>query len=284
MDALRRLKEQLAAHGLSHLSIALLDLAEPAIRMNARWLGVTELPVGASKFGGLPDFHPDVTWPLYKDRPLALMAQLSMPDLAAMHIESDLPATGMLYFFYDMVDQPWGYNPANRNAWKVIYCDVERASLRRRGLPLPAPEEYPLPVCELEFHAEFTLPPYNSDQVGELRLGEEDEEKYWNVVNEGTIHRLLGYPALEQNDIRWEAQFASNGYFTGDGPIDTADPAARALLPGVSDWRLLFQMEDDNDSGAAWFGGAGGRLFFSIRKQDLAHDNFENIWVSFQWQ
>jgi uncharacterized protein YwqG len=93
----------------------------------------------------------------------------------------------------------------------------------------------------------------------------------------------LGYAAEEQGDTRWSAQLVSNGVYTGE-PVDQDDPTIRVLLPGVADWRLLFQMEDDNDSGAGWFGGAGGRLFFSIRKQDLAQRNFDDVWVSFHWQ
>jgi uncharacterized protein YwqG len=264
--------------------MALLELAQPAIRIDILGLGATDLSVGASKLGGSPDFPSGATWPLYKGRPLALMAQFWMPDVTSRHIDGVLPATGMLYFFYDMTDQPWGYDPANRNAWKVIYYDVERAYLRRADLPQAALEEYPLPARELEFYPEFTLPPYNSDEVDELGLSDEDASNYWDVVNGETTHRLLGYPAVEQNDIRWEAQFASNGFNLGGGPIDMDDPGVRSLLPGVSDWRLLFQMGDDSDSEAPWFGGAGGRLFFSIRKQDLAQRNFGNVWVSFQWQ
>ena len=120
--------------------------------------------------------------------------------------------------------------------------------------------------------------------MDELNLSEEDEDNYWDIVNEGIIHRLLGYPAVEQNDIRGYAQLASNGIYLGDGPLDMNDPKVQALLPGITEWRLLFQMEDDYDSGAAWFGGAGGRLFFSIRNQDLEQCNFDNVWVSFQWQ
>jgi uncharacterized protein YwqG len=277
-------EELLAEYGLSHRSTELWKLARPAVRITSRLIDELDLPIGASKLGGTPDFPPGVEWPDRKGYPLALMAQFCLPDVAAYDSEGALPKTGMLYFFYDMIDEPWGYDPANGDAWRVIYQDVE-CHLLRRALPhSPIPDEYKLPVCDVRFHREITLPPYSADAIHALGLTDDEEHQYWQLVNSGPIHRLLGYPAEEQGDIRWEAQLASNGVFLGHGPIDLDDPMVRSLLPGISDWRLLFQMEDDNDNGAAWFGGAGGRLFYSIRKQDLADRNFDHIWVSFHWQ
>jgi hypothetical protein len=212
------------------------------------------------------------------------MAQFYLPDVAPYDIEGALPHGGMLYFFYDMVDEPWGYDPADYDAWKVIHRDVPKSTLRRTSPPSPVPDGQMPFVCSVAFHTEFSFPPYGADELEELELTDEEEHQYWDLVNSSPIHRLLGYPAEEQGDIRWRAQFASNGMYEGDGPLDMDSPEVQRLLPGVFDWRLLFQMEDDNDGGAPWFGGAGGRLFFSIRKQDLIKRNFDHVWISFHWQ
>lgn len=288
MQATKRLAMLIHEHGLLHSSAELLELARPAIRIHSRRVGATDLPVGASKMGGLPDLPPGVDWPLYKGQPLALLAQFSMSEVSVNDAEGALPQTGMLYFFYDMLEQPWGYDQAHGKGWKVIYCNVEPRTLVRATLPLLAPDEYPLHVCELHFHPELTLPPTGSDEIEALGFNDEseqgaaDSDNYWDLVNSGVIHRLLGYPAEEQGDIRWNAQLESNGVYAR-GPLDENDTQASALLSGISDWRLLFQMDDDTD-GVQWFGGAGGRLFYSIRYQDLAERNFDNVWICFHWQ
>jgi uncharacterized protein YwqG len=207
-----------------------------------------------------------------------------MAEVAPYDLAGALPGSGMLYCFYDMVDQPWGYDPANRSAWRVLYSDIDRSSLARALPPQAVPDWYPLPVCEVAFYAELTLPPGGSPEVETLDLNAEEKDRYFSLIIDDTVNRLLGYPAELQGDIRWEAQLASNGVYLGSGPVDTRNPKISRLLPGVSEWRLLFQMDDDNEGGAAWFGGAGGRLYYSIRQDDLRARDFDHIWASFQWQ
>jgi len=293
----QRFAAELARLGLAARSAQLEQLVRPAIRISSTFTQNPDFPVGSSKLGGLPDFPLGVQWPVYKDRPLALMAQLNMAEVAPHDVARVLPNSGMLYFFYDMVDQPWGYDPANRDAWRVIYCAEGRSALTSTSLPHPAPNWYPLPVCRVEFCAELSLPACDSEDVRALALNEEEPDCYGRLVGDCTVgdllgfppeldgvHRLLGYPAELQGDIRWEAQLASNGIYLGNGLMDTNEPRIRKLLPGIADWQVLFQMDDDNDGGAGWFGGAGGKLYYSIRRDHLQVRNFDHVWVSFQWQ
>lgn len=273
----------LLEHNLSHRQALLAPLVRPAIRIVSRYNGYADLPIGSSKLGGTPDLPPGVEWPQYKGRPLSLLAQFYLPDPAPSDVRSELPDAGMLYFFYDMVEQPWGYDPDSPGAWKVIYSDAPLALLRRSSPPSIIPSEYAMPVCAVAFEREITFPPYNADDILDLDFTSEEETDYWDLVNREETHRLLGYPGEEQTDTRFTAQLASHG-INESGGVDLEDPNIKPLLPGVSDWRLLFQVADDNDGGAAWFGGAGGRLFFLIRKQDLIQRKFDNVWIDFEWQ
>ena len=278
MDAL------LSKHQLLHRLEELEPLTRPAIRVLSRYIGFEDLPVGCSKLGGMPDFPDGVEWPQYKDRPLALLAQFYLPDVAPNDVENALPKTGMIYFFYDMVDQPFlGYDPTVSGAWKVVYSDVTPDLLKRASPPSPIDPEYVMPVCDVSFEPELTFPPYHSDEIALLGFTENEKHLYWELVNRKEVHRLLGYPAEEQDDSRFTVQLASSGIYPGNS-VDLEDPKYTLLLSGVYDWRLLFQMADDNDGGAAWFGGAGGRLFYWIRKQDLAERNFDHVCIDFEWQ
>ncbi len=283
----QRFTTHLEELGLAARQAQLETLAQPAIRIRSQLMALSECPLGSSRFGGRPDFPPNIEWPRYKGHPLALMAQFNLAEVAPYDVAQLLPSTGFLYFFYDMVNQPWGYDPANREAWRVIYSTADPTTLTRSLAPeLIEGWDFEL-VCQLAFATELTLPPAGRPAVQALRLRQEELNQYFELVDEDlgqAIHRLLGYPAELQDDITWEAQLASNGVYLGNGPLDLTEPAISRLLPGIADWRLLFQMDDDNAGGAAWFGGAGGRLYYSIRQEDLLDRDFDDIWISFHWQ
>lgn len=286
MTEYEELSEKVEQAGLSRWKEYLLQLAKPSIRIGSRVVEEHSLPVGASKFGGSMDLPPDVEWPTYKAWSLWPMAQFWMPDVAPYDVEGALPHSGMLYFFYDMVEQPWGYDPSHRDAWKVIYHDVERTQLIRSLPQLPMPEGYDiydLPVCALDFTAELTIPSPWADEISDV-LAEKDMDLYWDLLDrlgdKSSVHRLLGYPNQIQGDMDIEAQLVSNGLYMG-GLIDWDDPVVKTLLGGVKDWRLLFQVDDESDN-VQRFGGDGARIYYWIRKEDLSSRNFDNVWLAFQ--
>src|SRR5262245_21650854 len=96
-------------------------------------------------------------------------------------------------------------------------------------------------------------------------------------------HQLLGHPKEIQGEMQTECQFASNGYYCG-GASRFQNPPLE-LLNGTKDWRLLFQLDTDDDiqsgkPGIMW--GDCGRLYFWIRHQDLAMGRFEDTWMVLQ--
>ena len=59
------------------------------------------IPVGESKFGGLPDVLPEWNWPLASDgQPLRFLCQLRLDKLEIERISDVLPMTGLLSFFW----------------------------------------------------------------------------------------------------------------------------------------------------------------------------------------
>jgi uncharacterized protein YwqG len=283
----QRFAARLQDLGLSKRQEQLEHLVQPAIRISSQLAALSDCPLGRSRFGGLPDLPPDIEWPRYKDRPMALLAQFNLAEVAPHDTAQLLPKVGLLYFFYDMVDQPWGYDSANREGWRVIYSNAADPALTRAPLPQPIANWDFEVTGQLAFSTELTLPPVGRRAVKALRLSGKELDCYDELLGADlgqVVHRLLGYPAELQSDTRWEAQLASNGIYLGSGPVDVTDPPIRRLLPGIAEWRLLFQLDDDNDGGAAWFGGAGGRLYYLIRQKDLQRRDFDHVWVSFHWQ
>jgi uncharacterized protein YwqG len=87
-------------------------------------------------------------------------------------------------------------------------------------------------------------------------------------------HQLGGYPNPVQGEgMEREAQLASNGLRPGD-------PKAARIAGGEADWRLLLQLDSDDDAGMMW--GDSGKLYFWIARDALAKRDFSRVWMVLQ--
>jgi len=74
---------------------------------------------------------------------LAFLAQVDLAEAAEAlpADENPLPASGLLSFFYDAYDQPWGFDPEDRHDFRVIYSGSTESLV-----PATPPEDLP-EVC-----------------------------------------------------------------------------------------------------------------------------------------
>jgi len=61
----------------------------------------TDAPIGASRIGGGPDVPAGFEWPNHKGRALDFLLQINLADVQGLQCGLDLPAQGVLSFFYD---------------------------------------------------------------------------------------------------------------------------------------------------------------------------------------
>jgi uncharacterized protein YwqG len=88
-------------------------LARPAVR-----LAHTSRKTNCH-LGGVPLVPAGFVWPSNKDgRPLAFLAQLDLGEVRAAAEIEWLPKAGTLLFFYDVIDEPWGFEPSTAAAGK----------------------------------------------------------------------------------------------------------------------------------------------------------------------
>lgn len=278
----------------------------------------SDIPIGASHFGGSPHLPSSTEWPRWdgffepdqvldeeqaagirkvieafgKPAPegelriprgcnassLSFLAQLNLseiPDPTGL-----LPATGWLCFFYDAAQQPWGFDPRNRGAARVLYFDAEPSLLRRTEAP-PSTEVFSPRRLRTEIVA--TLPRW-SYQLG-LELENAAADTYWELAEtrlpgEGPHHRVLGWPKQVQGEMDRECQLVTHGIYCGS-PEGYQSAEAERLKAGVRDWMMLLQLDSDDD-GPGWMWGDAGCLYYWIRKQDLAERRFDKIWTILQ--
>lgn len=198
-----------------------------------------------------------------------------------------LPAAGLLYFFCDFVEMPWGMDPTNRGSWALIYYEGPISTLKRTPLPPNAEGvvlfDAWLTACSVTFFRDLTPLSWFSTQLdGVLRW--QDQDRYWDwwinyFQQRRPIHQLLGQPWLVQGNEQRERQLAAHGVHLGDTK-PFRNP--RFDYPGVSeeDWRLLLQLDYD-DTVRMWLGG--GIAYCWIRERDLRERNFADTWLLWQY-
>lgn len=289
--------------GPSRIANEIANLLMYSIRMRLSAAHEEALEIGASKVGGLPDLPPEIHWPEWNGVPLSFVAQIHLPDIASYDREGALPHTGMLYFFYEAEEQPWGYDPAHRGGCRVFYDNGDPSRLRRTPAPATLPARSRFTPAAIEFSLELTLPDIESpvfEQLGltwetiyanpatpELRdegecylqLCQELAKLYEREGEHYLRHRLLGHPDTIQGDMQLECEGVSQGLNMGFGPPDWRERDAM-LKKTEEQWRLLLQVDSEETTGMWW--GEGGRIYFWIPRQALAARDFEQVWLILQ--
>lgn len=279
-----------------------------------------DLPVGTSKLLGLPDVPPSFVWPRFEgedpnhvraDRPLRFLCQIDLSVLASLGVDDPLPDTGILSFFYDTGSMRGGVDPADEGCSRVYWFpDRDELSPRvppedlpdlgfRGALPLEfvPHDSYPAydDFCEYPEENEIlpTIPPGTlwevyADAVSALGYGDDGDLR----------HKLLGWPDTEGEAMPYQCEAVSRGIYMGDGSgMDrlTREERIGIAETGRDEWISLLQLDsiEDGNTALIWEDPDSadelkpewipcGRLWFFIRKADLAARRFEGVWLIFQ--
>jgi uncharacterized protein YwqG len=293
------LDQLLEEYGLRGRTSELRRHALPAIAFS-----ITEERTTRSSFGGAPLVPSGFEWPSYTPAPrrylpavlerlgiaappepvsreLDFLLQIDLRELRQHEVTSELPQSGMLSFFYDCGNQPWGYDPAHQDGFRVVLFEGD--NLVARAAPTGQLESRGVKFWRAE-----TLPHVGSRSYEDLVKALDVSGAYCDFLRdferqtygrEGGFHRLLGHSANIQGDMQLEAQLVSNGLYCGDAS-GYSDPRAKALEAGASDWVLLLQLDSDDGARIMW--GDAGMLYFWIRRQDLAARRFDRTWLTLQ--
>lgn len=268
---------------------ALNDSLLPSIRLIACACDISNVPIGASRLGGAPDLPAGFDWPAWEPlgvatketlksegaRHLDFIAQINLEEASGFLCSNRLPSRGMLYFFYDVDYSARGFDPKDAGSAKVIYYDGPISKLQRAK-----PDHQfvvDLTPAVLVFTEDWTV----NDR---LEMAKENTDAYQGLIDaiydDPPFHRLFGRPQVVKDEMELECQLVSNGIYCGN-PEGYASAEAQALKAGAGDWRLLLQVDSDQDNlGFSW--GDLGRLYFWIREQDLEERKFEKAWLILQ--
>lgn len=253
------------------------SLAVPAVQLMK-----TNTP-SLSHFGGSPNLPANTAWPDFKGRKLGFLARLSLSEIQTALPIDWLPSNGALLFFYDMKEQPWGFDPKDRGSCAVLLVP-ELAQANSAPDARGETELCPLPYNGVSFRRLSVLPSWERDSVSALTLSDAEADAYCELVDQvfgdHPKHQVGGLPAPVQGDaMELECQLASNGLYCGDAS-GYKDPRAEALKSGAAKWRLLFQFDSDDNLDVMW--GDAGTIYYWIDESAARSGNFTNPWLILQ--
>ncbi len=270
-------------YDLKEFKDTLMEQALPSLLLRLSTAETGEPAIGSSKTGGLPDLAEGSYWPTTSNKiPLAFLCQINLAEIAGTRVASSLGSSGLLSFFYEANEQPWGFEPGTSDKWKVIFTGDNKTLVRLKA-PVDLPDGCLFNCLMIGFNERLTFPSYENPFPGMTwpENGDyHDMQDAWHG-NHWPDH-LLGHPNLLQNDWRLQCALASQGVHCGDNEaFDALDQATKdAFLEQSKEWRLLLQLDSFSDSGMEW--GLGGLIYFCISEQALKTKDFDKVWVILQ--
>lgn len=253
-----------------------------------------KLAVGASKFGGRPDVPADFIWPVFetdtreddqvKERPLAFLAQFDCAQLAPLDPEGLLPKEGVLSFFYELESQRWGYDPKDAGCARVFWFE---GPLAPAEFPAELEEDFRLPEMAAQLSGGTDAPDFQDAcpaleypwTANDYRIFDQARREL-GMDYPANRSQLLGWSDIIQNNMTLQCELISRGYYLG-GSWEKIPLEERSALrtPSVRDWQLLFQLDTVENGDFELMFGDCGRIYFYIRREDLAQRRFDRVWL-----
>jgi hypothetical protein len=243
---------------------------------------------GQTRLGGAPDLPPDFAWPEVDGVKLTFVAQFDLDALAGRAAARELPAHGLLSFFYAPIPPDGDRGHPVR---VLHFTDLD--ALARRPVPprverlsahdIDLADERLYPCVDSYFFYESLLPEARILEVHRQRQqGKGGELIPFNplayfIADSGELdeyerpyHRLLGHPASIQGDPYLDVEIDTRPQ--GWDGWDDGTPEALAIRRRALRWRLLLQIDAQQD-GELLLNQDGGFFYFWIPADALAvHD------------
>jgi uncharacterized protein YwqG len=269
--------ELIRQHAPPLLQDALIELLRPAIALQATRADDSQIPLGASKFGGAPNVPANFEWPMWNDKPLGFLAQINLEEVAPFDVEELLPKSGLLSFFisFDEEKQVWG-DADQRQGWQTFFWknqSLQCSEFPASGQPiLPAISINPAVSWTLPFVSEEEVAVY-FDEESVLFCGEEDNLDYMEFYDDfceklSDSHRIGGWPSTLQDPMESQCQAEFEAYCELETPFIEVKPDT---------WRFIFQLDGQLYDDQWW--PYAGIFTFWIQARDLQVKDFSQTWL-----
>lgn len=245
--------------------------------------------------GGNPLLPADVAWPEWKGHgPLSFVAAVDCGEVPDKEVDIPVPEDGMLLFFYynGVGDDAVQYlDPDSvKGGTRVIYVPEGTENVSERATPEGL---QPFPRVLLTGELIATAPdnenaalvaaygdadadPLADDDYTEFPYTDDGDGFYDALTSfrrdHSPHHRVGGYALPKAGSVTKEA-----AHVLAPGDDDAAKAARRQL---IGELVMLLQVDSDGRAAMEW--GDTGRLYWLIRREDLAARDFDK--ATFTWQ
>ena len=274
-------RKLLAKHGLSSIAAGIETAVKHSVELSIGrpWEGSTH------RLGGRPNLPQAFEWPVWRDSPLAFVAQIELSQLPLID-GLGLPRSGSLYFFCEGGKDAWGFRPDDIGSSRVLYGTESLGLYPLREFPpdLPGPLRFDSVEVNPQL-SETAIPNPDDVYLQSLDLNRQERESYYQVYEQRvertmeSFHRVGGYPDCIQGDPKLMAHLVSHGLYCGD-QSGYREGKEKGLWPGAAEWELLLQVDSEGGIGMEW--ADSGRLYFLIHRRDLKQRCFEKAWMILQ--
>ena len=242
-----------------------------------------------SKIGGKPYLPKDFVWPYYQELPLSFLAQINLEEVKSLDKDNLLPDKGMLYFFYELETEEWGYELKNKGCAKVFYYE-DISNFELIDFPEDMEDYNIVPEFKVNFKSNISYPAYEDFDIihnggKEVADNYEDfQDAYFDIYNKhmeslDSYTKLLGYPDVIQSSMEEQCAAITKGFIGG---IDSPKKYKEEVKKAAENWILLFQMDTIETDDYELMFGDSGHIYFWIKKEDLKNKNFDNVWLILQ--
>ncbi|MEY9904953.1 hypothetical protein ABIA35_001169 [Catenulispora sp. MAP12-49] len=246
--------------------------------------------------GGEPLLPAGVEWPQWEGHgPLSFVAAVDCDEFPVAELDIPVPDSGMLFFFY--------FNGVGEDAVQYLDPDSIKGGTRVIYVPEGTPDVAPRSAPEgLEAFPRVMLtgeliatapdnensalvsafgegedPAADDDYTEYPTVGDADGDGFYDALtsfrrDHSPHHRVGGYALPKAGSVTKEV-----AHVLAPGDDDAAKAARKALLPELV---MLLQVDSDGRAGMEW--GDTGRLYWLIRREDLAARDFDK--ATFTWQ
>ncbi len=257
--------------------------------------GVQHAPaLGGSRIGGWPDLTEGSSWPTWRGRPMAFIAQISLAEAHAAQPELKLPDTGLLSFFLGCSDDTYTKDEDARErymvellhdaeagdapGWRVAYTPSSAALERLEYDREPLPQLFDPTSIRMQAGGK-SLPDEQSVVFECLELTSAEKADYLEMLEQlqksHEQHQLMGYASVIQ--FTPPELYCESGF---DFPTDESSDDYRTFARSASEWTLLLELTSDANPDFLW--GDGGKFYFYVRRDALAQLDFGDTRIFFE--
>lgn len=230
--------------------------------------------------GGLPPEGLEFEWPQYEGQSLSLLATIYLEELPILH--DWLPRDGVLLFFFDFKNEPWGDDPSEVEGWRVLWvADTPGGDTGVSERPENLNDGFVFKARPLRFGKVETLPfmdhplfeevELSDDLMEELESGPEDDE------GGASCGHIGGYSGAADGALY---AFRCREQINGEDPMRADEANLEEIQAAESEMCLLFEYEMDEREAEEAPEIFGSRNFsFWAHKADVRQQDFSKVWL-----